>query len=62
MYGPETLFVAGFTWVGICNIICGFAVNGPMLFVFRAFQGIGRQHGLRLLERIDATFVLTSGS
>lgn len=41
IYGPKPLFVSGFAVVGICSIINGFSVNGPMLFVFRAFQGIG---------------------
>ncbi|KAF8645758.1 hypothetical protein AX16_007625 [Volvariella volvacea WC 439] len=41
IFGPKLMFVSGFTAVGICAIINGFAVNGPMLFVFRAFQGIG---------------------
>ncbi|KAJ8516155.1 hypothetical protein ONZ45_g6509 [Pleurotus djamor] len=41
IYGPKYLFVGGFGWLGVCGIVNGFAVNGPMLFVFRAFQGIG---------------------
>ncbi|RDB17747.1 hypothetical protein Hypma_001136 [Hypsizygus marmoreus] len=41
VYGPKALFIAGFTAVGIGSIINGFAVNGPMLFVIRALQGIG---------------------
>lgn len=41
MWGSKSMFVVGFTIVGVCGIIDGFATNGPMLFVFRAFQGIG---------------------
>ncbi|KAG6906661.1 hypothetical protein DXG01_012718 [Tephrocybe rancida] len=41
VYGPKALFITGFTVVGLGSIINGFAVNGPMLFVIRALQGIG---------------------
>ncbi|ETW79692.1 major facilitator superfamily, partial [Heterobasidion irregulare TC 32-1] len=41
IYGPKTLFVTGFTVVGVFSIVDGFSVDGPMLFVFRAIQGIG---------------------
>ncbi|KXN92650.1 hypothetical protein AN958_00898 [Leucoagaricus sp. SymC.cos] len=41
VYGPKALFLAGFSTVGIGSLINGFAVNGPMLFVIRALQGIG---------------------
>ncbi|KAG6852715.1 hypothetical protein C0991_009625 [Blastosporella zonata] len=41
VYGPKVLFITGFTAVGLGSIINGFAVNGPMLFVIRALQGIG---------------------
>ncbi|KAG6907256.1 hypothetical protein DXG01_009676 [Tephrocybe rancida] len=41
VYGPKALFIAGFTVVGLGALVCGFAVNAPMLFVIRALQGIG---------------------
>ncbi|KAG6873386.1 hypothetical protein C0995_016196 [Termitomyces sp. Mi166 len=41
VYGPKTMFRAGFTTVGVGSIINGFAVDGPMLFVIRALQGVG---------------------
>ncbi|KAF8884618.1 major facilitator superfamily domain-containing protein [Infundibulicybe gibba] len=41
IYGPKILFVVGFFSTGICGIISGFSTNGPMLFVFRAIQGVG---------------------
>jgi MFS family permease len=41
MFGSKNTFVAGFASVGICCIILGFSVNGPMFFFFRAIQGIG---------------------
>ncbi|KAG6807565.1 hypothetical protein H0H93_001454, partial [Arthromyces matolae] len=41
VYGPKALFLAGFATVGVGSLINGFAVNGPMLFVIRALQGVG---------------------
>ncbi|KAF9062146.1 major facilitator superfamily domain-containing protein [Rhodocollybia butyracea] len=41
MFGSKALFVVGFSTVGICCIILGFSVDGPMFFFFRAIQGIG---------------------
>lgn len=46
IYGPKTLFVTGFTVVGVFSIVDGFSVDGPMLFVFRAIQGIGEPRPL----------------
>lgn len=44
VYGPKALFIAGFTVVGLGALVCGFAVNAPMLFVIRALQGIGADY------------------
>ncbi|KAI0079805.1 MFS general substrate transporter, partial [Panus rudis PR-1116 ss-1] len=41
IFGHKLLFQLGLTCLGICALISGFAVNGPMLYVFRAIQGIG---------------------
>ncbi|KAI0078409.1 MFS general substrate transporter [Panus rudis PR-1116 ss-1] len=41
MFGHKLLFLIGLVDLGICALINGFAVNGPMLYVFRAIQGIG---------------------
>ena len=41
LYGRRRVFFFGSYIFLICSILCGFSQNGIMLFIFRAFQGIG---------------------
>lgn len=41
LYGRRRVFLLGSLLYLICSILCGFAQNGIMLFISRAFQGIG---------------------
>ena len=40
-YGRRKLFVIGVVWFAIASLLCGLALNAPMLIAARALQGVG---------------------
>jgi len=41
LFGRRRVFVAGVIWFTVASLLCGLAVNLPMLIAARALQGIG---------------------
>src|ERR1700692_3023202 len=40
-YGRRRMFVAGTVWFAVASLLCGLALNAPMLIAARALQGVG---------------------
>src|ERR1700748_1048341 len=40
-YGRRKLFVIGTVWFALASLLCGLALNAPMLIAARALQGVG---------------------
>jgi EmrB/QacA subfamily drug resistance transporter len=40
-YGRRRMFVVGTVWFAVASLLCGLALNAPMLIAARALQGIG---------------------
>jgi EmrB/QacA subfamily drug resistance transporter len=40
-YGRRRMFVAGTVWFAVASLLCGVALNAPMLIAARALQGVG---------------------
>jgi EmrB/QacA subfamily drug resistance transporter len=40
-YGRRKLFVIGVVWFALASLLCGLALNAPMLIAARALQGVG---------------------
>src|ERR1039457_184416 len=40
-YGRRKMFVIGTVWVAAASLLCGLALNAPMLIAARALQGVG---------------------
>src|ERR1035437_4745983 len=40
-YGPRKMFVIGTVWFAAASLLCGLALNAPMLIAARALQGVG---------------------
>ncbi len=40
-YGRRKLFVIGTVWFALASLLCGVALNAPMLIAARALQGVG---------------------
>jgi len=40
-YGRRKIFVIGTVWFAVASLLCGLALNAPMLIAARALQGVG---------------------
>jgi len=40
-YGRRKMFVIGTVWFAVASLLCGLALNAPMLIAARALQGVG---------------------
>lgn len=40
-YGRRKMFLAGTVWFAVASLLCGLALNAPMLIAARALQGVG---------------------
>src|SRR6201994_371740 len=40
-YGRRKVFVIGVVWFALASLLCGLALNAPMLIAARALQGVG---------------------
>src|ERR1700760_371228 len=40
-YGRRKVFVIGTVWFAVASLLCGLALNAPMLIAARALQGVG---------------------